>query len=67
MTAVENYKAFKFKINKQIRFKKLIQTTDMPFSWFPELENLFRHFNIKNLEFEIDNKQIVFLIEKIKT
>lgn len=56
--------------------EEVINSTDDPFQWFPELERMFTHnFKMKNLEFDLDldemegmDKDIVritFRIEKL--
>ena len=35
--------------------KTVLNETNRPFHWFPEIESTFNHFNMKSMEFEIDN------------
>ena len=35
--------------------KRILNETNRPFNWFPELETAFNNFNMKSMEFEIDN------------
>ena len=50
--------------------KHIVDQTFDPFDWFPELNKVFKNFNIKNLEFEPDleliDKDIARVIFKIK-
>ena len=55
MSATGKMKATKF--NGPKMKGKIVGETDSPFSWFPELENIFRNFDIDKLEFTLDNKE----------
>jgi len=59
---MSKYKAFQ--IIEDREFEQLKAQTDKPFEWFPELEKMFKHFDIKEMKIKIDNEEISYIIRK---
>lgn len=59
---MKKYEAFQI-----IEDTRLFAKTDDPFKWFPELEKMFEHFDVKEMRIEIDSEEEVsYLIRKVR-
>ena len=44
-------------IRKKGKREEIIDSTDKPFDWFPELRTMFHRFNVKEMRFDLDTKK----------